>query len=220
MSAYPRTAQEGTFLKPEHIRVPIPPPNAHLDSDCRGVASILARVGDKWSVFVIMLLGNGPRRFNEIKRMVGGISQRMLTLTLRGLERDGLVTRTIFPTIPPRVDYELTELGRGLSRPVIALGEWAKKHQDEIESARSHFDEKDAAKYLYRSDTSPPPCRSSRPASSSSSSTVRTTAGEASAKRIRSSSEIGVGPSRAMMRARSLATGSSANGSSSSSRSS
>jgi DNA-binding HxlR family transcriptional regulator len=71
-------------LKPEHTKLPVLPPNAHLDSDCRGVASVLARVGDKWSVFVIMLLGDGPRRFNEIKRMVGGISQRMLTLTLRG----------------------------------------------------------------------------------------------------------------------------------------
>ncbi len=109
-------------MKPEHIKVPVLPPNAHLESDCRGVASILARVGDKWSVFVIMLLGDGPRRFNEIKRMVGGISQRMLTLTLRGLERDGLVTRTVFPTIPPRVDYELTDLGRGLWQPVEALG--------------------------------------------------------------------------------------------------
>src|ERR1700730_6679801 len=124
MSDCPQSAQEGTFLKPEHTKVTVPktppvlPPNAHLESDCRGVASILARVGDKWSVFVIMLLGNGPRRFNEIKRMVGGISQRMLTLTLRGLERDGLVTRTVFPTIPPRVDYELTDLGRGLWQPV------------------------------------------------------------------------------------------------------
>jgi len=101
---------------------------------------VLARVGDKWSVFVIMLLGDGPRRFNEIKRMVGGISQRMLTLTLRGLERDGLVTRTVFPTIPPRVDYELTDLGRGLSKPVAALGLWAKEHQAEIEDARARFD--------------------------------------------------------------------------------
>src|ERR1700736_3406143 len=97
------TAQEGTFLKPEHTRVPVLPPNAHLDSDCRGVASILARVGDKWSVLIIMLLGNGQRSFNEIVRMVGAISQRMLTLKLRGLERDGLVTRSVFPTIPPRV---------------------------------------------------------------------------------------------------------------------
>jgi DNA-binding HxlR family transcriptional regulator len=104
--------------------VPVLPPSPHQDSDCRGVASILARVGDKWSVFVIMMLGDGPKRFNEIKRLIGGISQRMLTLTLRGLERDGLVTRTVFPTIPPRVDYELTDLGRGLSRPVEALGKW------------------------------------------------------------------------------------------------
>jgi DNA-binding HxlR family transcriptional regulator len=127
-------------LKPEHTNVPALPPNAHLGSDCRGVASILARVGDKWSVFVIMRLGGGPRRFNEIKRMVGGISQRMLTLTLRGLERDGLVTRTVFPTIPPRVDYELTDLGRGLSQPVEALGKWAFHHQSEIEHARAKFD--------------------------------------------------------------------------------
>jgi DNA-binding HxlR family transcriptional regulator len=127
-------------LKPEHTDVTVLPPHAHESSDCRGVASVLARVGDKWSVFVIMLLGDGPRRFNEIKRMVGGISQRMLTLTLRGLERDGLVTRTVFPTIPPRVDYELTDLGRGLSKPVAALGKWASDHQTEIEAARTKFD--------------------------------------------------------------------------------
>ena len=78
-------------------------------------------------------------RFNELKRKIGGISQRMLTLTLRGLERDGLVTRTIFPTIPPRVDYELTDLGRGLSQPVQALGKWAFEHLPEIEGARTQF---------------------------------------------------------------------------------
>lgn len=127
-------------MKPEHIDVTNLQPYAHESSDCRAVGSILARVGDKWSVFVIMLLGNGPRRFNEIKRMVGGISQRMLTLTLRGLERDGLVTRTVFPTIPPRVDYELTELGRGLSKPVEVLGKWAYEHQAAIEAARAKFD--------------------------------------------------------------------------------
>ena len=130
---------------PSRSKVPILPPNAHLESDCRGPASILARVGDKWSVFVIVLLGNGPRRFNEIKRMVGGISQRMLTLTLRGLERDGLVTRTVFPTIPPRVDYELTDLARGLQKPVEALGKWAIEHQAEIEAARAKFDRRNAA---------------------------------------------------------------------------
>ena len=145
MSDCPQNSQEGTFLKPDHINVPVLPPLAHQESDCRGVASILARFGDKWSVFVIMLLGNGPRRFNEIKRMVGGISQRMLTLTLRGLERDGLVTRTVFPTIPPRVDYELTDLGRGLWQPVEALGQWARDHQPEIEDARARFDRRNAA---------------------------------------------------------------------------
>ena len=129
-------------MKPEHINVPVLPPNAHQDSDCRGVASILARVGDKWSVFVIMMLDGGPLRFNELKRMVGCISHRMLTLTLRGLERDGLVTRTVFPTIPPRVDYELTDLGRGLSKPVEALGKWAFDHRTEIENARAKFDGK------------------------------------------------------------------------------
>jgi len=127
-------------VKPENIRGPTLPPPPLDQHDCRGVASVLARVGDKWSVFVIMMLGDGPKRFNELKRMVGGISQRMLTLTLRGLERDGLVTRTVFPTIPPRVDYELTDLGRGLCHPVKALGDWAISHQDQIETARSRFD--------------------------------------------------------------------------------
>ena len=136
--------QEGTFLKPEHIEVPALAPGAHPVSDCHGVASVLARVGDKWSVLVIMLLGDGPRRFNELKRMIAGISQRMLTLTLRGLERDGLVTRTVFPTIPPRVDYALTDLGRGLWKPVEALGLWARAHRAEIETARARFDGRNA----------------------------------------------------------------------------
>lgn len=127
-------------MKPTNIKVPALPPSPDPHADCRNVASVLARVGDKWSVFVIMMLFDGPKRFNEIKRMINGISQRMLTLTLRGLERDGLVTRTVFPTIPPRVDYELTDLGRGLSKPVIALGQWAQANLGEIESARTKFD--------------------------------------------------------------------------------
>lgn len=110
--------------------------------DCRAVSSVLARVGDKWSVLIIVLLGDGPKRFNEIKRLVGGISQRMLTLTLRGLERDGLVKRTQFPTIPPRVDYELTQLGRSLWEAVKPLGEWAQGHVQQITRARAAFDEK------------------------------------------------------------------------------
>ena len=89
-----------------------------------------------------MLLANGPCRFNEIKRMVGGISQRMLTLTLRGLERDGLVTRTVYPTIPPRVDYELTELGHSLKAPVQQLGSWAFENLPQIQNAREKFDKK------------------------------------------------------------------------------
>jgi len=112
----------------------------HASADCRAVSTILARVGDKWSVLIVMLLGDGSKRFGEIKRLVGGISQRMLTLTLRGLERDGLVTRTVFPTSPPRVDYALTSLGRSLWTPVEALGLWARAHQGEIETARQRFD--------------------------------------------------------------------------------
>src|SRR5438874_9227442 len=131
-----------TYLKPEHIDLPASPRPDPNHADCRGVASVLSRVGDKWSVFVIMMLSDGPKRFNELKRMINGISQRMLTLTLRGLERDGLVTRTIFPTIPPRVDYELTDLGRGLSQPVEALGKWAKDHLVQIGTARTHFDQR------------------------------------------------------------------------------
>jgi DNA-binding HxlR family transcriptional regulator len=91
---------------------------------------------------IIVMLGDGPRRFNEIKRAVGGISQRMLTLTLRGLERDGLVTRTIFPTIPPRVDYELTKLGRSLWAAVEPLGLWAQGHVKDIHKAQEKFDQK------------------------------------------------------------------------------
>ena len=127
-------------MRPENIHVTAPPRPSPDHSDCRAVASVLARVGDKWSVFVIMMLMEGPKRFNELTRMINGISQRMLTLTLRGLERDGLVTRTVFPTIPPRVDYELTDLGRGLAKPVKALGEWAFAHLPEIEGARTRFD--------------------------------------------------------------------------------
>jgi DNA-binding HxlR family transcriptional regulator len=114
----------------------------HASEDCRAASAVLARVGDKWSVLIIVLLGDGPKRFNQIKRMVGGISQRMLTLTLRGLERDGLVTRTYFPTIPPRVDYELTQLGRSLWDAVEPLGAWARGHVTQINSAQAAFDDR------------------------------------------------------------------------------
>src|SRR5712692_11794111 len=121
------------------MTVRLPDPAAE---DCRALSSILARVGDKWTVLIVVLLGVGPRRFNEIKRMVGGISQRMLTFTLRGLERDGLVTRTVFPTTPPRVDYELTKLGGTLWQAVEPLSLWARAHVGEILKSRKKFDSK------------------------------------------------------------------------------
>lgn len=107
--------------------------------DCTAILQTLARIGDKWSVLVIMQLADGPRRFNEIKRLIG-ISQRMLTLTLRHLERDGLVTRTLYPTIPPRVDYALTSLGHSLLSPLNALGDWVTANQNEVEVARQTYD--------------------------------------------------------------------------------
>ena len=107
---------------------------------CAAVSSVLSRVGDKWSLQVVFCLSDGPRRFNELRRTVGGISQRILTLTLRGLERDGLVTRTVFPTVPPRVDYELTELGQSLRVQVRALGSWATEHHPSIVQSRREFD--------------------------------------------------------------------------------
>jgi DNA-binding HxlR family transcriptional regulator len=116
------------------------PRHKHLPADCRAVSDVLARVGDKWSVLVVTKLGGGPQRFNELRRSIGGISQRMLTLTLRGLERDGLITRTVFPIIPPRVDYALTALGRDLLEPVSALGDWALRNQTKIARAREQFD--------------------------------------------------------------------------------
>ena len=108
---------------------------------CKNVAPVLNRVGDKWSMLIVMILSNGPKRFSELKRAIDGISQRMLTLSLRGLERDGLLTRTVTPSIPPRVDYELTDLGISLREPVRALGDWAIEHIACIRGAQARFDE-------------------------------------------------------------------------------
>ena len=129
--------------------------HVNLPSDCRAVSDVLARIGDKWSVLVVSKLGAGPLRFNELRRSIGGISQRMLTLTLRGLERDGLITRTVFPTIPPRVDYALTALGRDLLTPVSALGTWAIRNQPKIAQAREQFDG------ICKASGKPPPHRAS-----------------------------------------------------------
>ena len=118
-------------MKPDHFQV---------TSACTAVNQILTRVGDKWTVLVVNYLGNKSMRFNELKRTINGISQKMLTSTLRSLERDGFVTRTVYPTIPPRVDYELTDLGRDLLVPVRALGDWAIRNEQRVAQARARFD--------------------------------------------------------------------------------
>lgn len=127
------------------------PPRAPL-TDCRA-REVLHRVGDKWSVFVIDRLGQGSQRFSELRRNIDGITGRMLTVTLRGLERDGLVTRTIHPVIPPRVDYELTPMGTTLLQTIEQLIDWADSHVGDIYAARDEYD----AKYA--------PCESAEPES-------------------------------------------------------
>ena len=113
---------------------------------CRTISTLLSRIGDKWTVLVVQTLGEGPKRFNELRREIPSVSQRMLTLTLRNLERDGLVNRTVTPTIPPRVDYELTELGKSLQKPICGLASWAMDNVEAIDAARERFDaEQDAA---------------------------------------------------------------------------
>lgn len=114
-----------------------------VDNPASGlIREILARVGDKWSMLVIGVLHDGPLRFTELQRKIDGISHRMLTQTLRSLERDGLVTRTSYPEIPPRVEYAATPLGRSLSEPVIELAKWAFAHRTDILEAREAFDER------------------------------------------------------------------------------
>ena len=108
--------------------------------ECRPISEILARIGDKWSVLLVSLLGGGPLRFSELRRRIDGISQKMLTATLRSLERDGFVTRTVFPTNPPSVAYALTDLGRDLLVPVKGLADWARQNQARVEVARRDFD--------------------------------------------------------------------------------
>lgn len=110
---------------------------------CRPVRLTLSRIGDKWSVLIVMALCGGSRRFNELKRAIDGISQRMLTLTLRGMERDGLISRTVHPTTPPRVEYALTDLGRTLRGPIEALGQWAVENESRIAAAQARFDAED-----------------------------------------------------------------------------
>ena len=107
---------------------------------CRTISTLLSRIGDKWTVLVVGTLGEGSKRFNELRREIPSVSQRMLTLTLRNLERDGLVNRTVTPTIPPRVDYELTKLGESLLKPISALAGWAMDNVGSIHAAQAQFD--------------------------------------------------------------------------------
>jgi DNA-binding HxlR family transcriptional regulator len=125
------------------------PTNLRETEPCRKVSQVLSRIGDKWSVLVVMLLGERSSRFNELRREIGGVSQKMLSATLRGLERDGFVLRTVHPTIPPKVEYALTELGRELLCPVAALGEWAITNIDRIEQARASFDARQTSQDMH-----------------------------------------------------------------------
>ena len=107
---------------------------------CRTISTLLSRIGDKWTVLVVATLGEGSKRFNELRREIPSVSQRMLTLTLRNLERDGLVSRAVTPSIPPRVDYTLTELGHSLQKPISALSQWAMDNVAAIHAAQAEFD--------------------------------------------------------------------------------
>lgn len=110
-----------------------------MTESCKSVSEILSRIGDMWSVLVVMTLKDGPRRFSEIRRAIPEVSQRVLTLTLRGLERDGPVSRKVTPSIPPRVDYDMTGVGRPLQTPVLGLGNWAIENRPQIDAARAAF---------------------------------------------------------------------------------
>jgi DNA-binding HxlR family transcriptional regulator len=117
------------------------PESQHPLSDCRRVGDILARVGDKWTILLLMALGDRRMRFGELNRAINGISQRMLTVTLRNLEHDGILIRTVYPTIPPRVEYELSNRGRSLKLALAPIGKWAMANQTDIEEARERVRE-------------------------------------------------------------------------------
>ncbi|MBP2478257.1 DNA-binding HxlR family transcriptional regulator [Crossiella equi] len=124
---------------PSMLAVELPRPVPVGEHELCPVGDVLRRVGDKWTVLVLALLGGRKHRFNELHRAVEGISQRMLTRTLRTLEEDGLVTREVYPTVPPSVEYGLTPLGESLLRPLSALADWALAHQGEIAQSRARF---------------------------------------------------------------------------------
>lgn len=116
-------------------------PAHHVETeDCRRISEVLSRVGDKWSVLIVTYLGDRTLRFSDLRRTIGGISQKMLTATLRNLERDGFVQRTVYPSIPPRVEYRLTQLGKELLVPVQGLADWTRANVTRIDAARAQFD--------------------------------------------------------------------------------
>jgi DNA-binding HxlR family transcriptional regulator len=116
---------------------------AEGEANCKALGQIFERIGDKWTIMIVGALSRGPLRFNALQRSIPGLSHKMLTVTLRGLERDGLVTRTPYATIPPRVDYELTPQGRSLHEPLLTLASWARSRQRHIEKSRKAFDHRD-----------------------------------------------------------------------------
>lgn len=123
------------------MHMPAPPNTPGTNPDCRKVNTILGRIGDKWTILTIAMLYDQPRRFNELKRLIGGISQQMLTRTLKALEADGMVTRKVYPTVPPQVEYGLTDLGNSLAAPILQLATWVLDHLDEIEAHRALHEE-------------------------------------------------------------------------------
>lgn len=116
------------------------PASPGVSDQCRKMSSVLTIVGDKWTVMIVMVLIDRPRRFNDLKRTIGGISQQMLTRTLKALERDGMASRTVHPTVPPQVEYALTDLGYSLAEPLRALGDWARAHLEQIDQNRLRYD--------------------------------------------------------------------------------
>ncbi|WP_133365534.1 winged helix-turn-helix transcriptional regulator [Qipengyuania sediminis] len=116
-------------------------PHPHSNPDCRAVSELIGRVGDKWTVLIVQALAKGPCRFNALKRQIGGISQQMLTRTLKTLERDGMAARRVHATVPPQVEYALTPLGHSLSVPVLALAEWTFAHLPQIHANRAAYDD-------------------------------------------------------------------------------
>ncbi len=117
----------------------LPLPANVYDEDCP-TRRVLDRIADKWTALIIGLLEDQPKRFSQLQRGIGGISQKMLAQTLRSLERDGLVTRTIYPEVPPRVEYELTPLGRTLIEPLAAIRLWAESHMNSVTNAQNTYD--------------------------------------------------------------------------------